>query len=77
MPGALQQLFNSGRASIVSNMGPMLAPATKSELLSNSQLKPPQLFSHNDQQSLWQSGLMDTNNTSGWGWSNGRFVNGC
>jgi uncharacterized protein (DUF1501 family) len=64
---ALQQLFNSGRASIVSNMGPMLAPATKSELLSNSQLKPPQLFSHNDQQSLWQSGLMDTNNTSGWG----------
>lgn len=64
---ALQQLFNSGRASIVSNMGPMLAPATKSELLSNSQLKPPQLFSHNDQQSLWQSALMDTNNTSGWG----------
>lgn len=64
---ALQQLFNTGRASIVSNMGPMLAPATKSELLSNSQLKPPQLFSHNDQQSLWQSGLMDTNNTSGWG----------
>lgn len=64
---ALQQLFNSGRASIVSNIGPMIAPATKTELQNNRQLTPPQLFSHNDQQSLWQSALMDTNNTSGWG----------
>jgi len=65
--GALQTLFNNGRASIVSNMGPMVAPATKQELNNNTSVQPPQLFSHNDQQALWQSGLLDTNNTSGWG----------
>lgn len=64
---ALGELFNNGRASIVSNMGPMIAPATKTQLLNNTQLQPPQLFSHNDQQALWQSGLADTNIASGWG----------
>ena len=64
---ALADLFNRGRASVVSNMGPMIAPATKSELLNNTRLQPPQLFSHNDQQTLWQSGLADTNIVSGWG----------
>lgn len=64
---ALASLFNNGRASMVTNIGPMLAPATKTELLSNDALQPPQLFSHNDQQALWQNGVMDTGTTSGWG----------
>lgn len=64
---ALGELFNNGRASIVSNMGPMIAPASKSDLLNNTRLQPPQLFSHNDQQTLWQSGLADTNIALGWG----------
>ena len=61
---ALASLFNNGRASMVTNIGPMLAPATKTELLSNDALQPPQLFSHNDQQALWQNGVMDTGTTS-------------
>lgn len=64
---ALAGLFNNGRASFVTNIGPMLAPATKTELLNNDALQPPQLFSHNDQQALWQNGVMDTGTTSGWG----------
>jgi len=64
---ALAELFNSGQASILSNIGPMVAPATKIELLTNDSLLPPQLFSHNDQQALWQNGAMDTSMPSGWG----------
>ncbi|MCP3429418.1 DUF1501 domain-containing protein [Opacimonas viscosa] len=63
----LAELFNTGQASVISNIGPMVAPAQKSELLANDALLPPQLFSHNDQQALWQNGVMDTGTTSGWG----------
>ncbi|WP_395338335.1 DUF1501 domain-containing protein [Ningiella sp. W23] len=64
---AFADLFNQGRASIVSNMGPMREPATRQMLINNENLAPPQLFSHNDQQSLWQNALMDTKAPSGWG----------
>lgn len=64
---AFADLFNQGRASIISNIGPMRSPATRDMLLNDKRLSPPQLFSHNDQQSLWQNGLMDTKAGSGWG----------
>lgn len=53
--GALKSLFDSGRAAIVANVGPLIAPTTKTQYQARSVPLPPKLFSHNDQQSLWQS----------------------
>ena len=54
MPG-LQELFNAGRAAIVANVGPLVAPTTLGSTESFSVPLPPQLFSHNDQQDQWHS----------------------
>jgi uncharacterized protein (DUF1501 family) len=65
MPG-LRELFNAGRAAIVANVGPLVAPTTLEQYQSLSVPLPPQLFSHNDQQDQWHS-LKGTDVTkSGW-----------
>lgn len=53
--GPLKTLFDAGRAAIVANVGPLLAPMSKAQYTSNSVPRPPKLFSHNDQQSTWQA----------------------
>ncbi|MCS6947361.1 MAG: DUF1501 domain-containing protein, partial [Steroidobacteraceae bacterium] len=62
----LQTLFQSGRAAIVANVGPLVQPATKAEIAARSVPLPPQLFSHNDQQDQWQSLRGLANFTTGW-----------
>lgn len=64
---ALHTLFQQNQLSVVANIGPMVQPATKEVLLANEAYLPPQLFSHNDQQSLWQSSTLDTATAYGWG----------
>ena len=57
MPG-LAGLFDSGRAGVLLNVGPLIRPTTKREYWSNDRDRyplPPQLMSHNDQQSVWQA----------------------
>ncbi|MEL6862192.1 MAG: DUF1501 domain-containing protein [Pseudomonadota bacterium] len=51
----MKALFDQGRAAIVSNVGPLIEPVTRSTFESGAARLPPQLFSHNDQQSVWQS----------------------
>jgi uncharacterized protein (DUF1501 family) len=53
--GPLKTLFDAGRAAVVANVGPLLAPMTLAQYKAGTVPKPPKLFSHNDQQSLWQS----------------------
>ncbi|MBC7498912.1 MAG: DUF1501 domain-containing protein [Herminiimonas sp.] len=53
--GPLKDLFDSGRAAIVANVGPLIVPTTKAQYKAGSVPLPPKLFSHNDQQSLWQA----------------------
>lgn len=53
--GDLRDLFANGQAAVVSNVGPLIAPMTKSEYQSGAVPRPPKLFSHNDQQSVWQA----------------------
>ena len=66
-----QALFTQGRLAIMANAGPLIAPLTKAEYQANSSAKPrpPKLFSHNDQQSVWQA-LAPEGARVGWG---GRF----
>ncbi|MFL6193554.1 MAG: DUF1501 domain-containing protein [Thermoanaerobaculia bacterium] len=66
LPG-VQSLFNSGRAALVGNVGPLVAPLTREEYLSHSVAVPPQLFSHSDQTVHWQTSLPDQPARTGWG----------
>lgn len=54
----LRGLFNGGQAAVQLNVGPLIVPLTKLEYQGNNRTSfplPPKLFSHNDQQSVWQS----------------------
>ena len=62
----LLPLFNSGRLGVMLNVGTLVQPTTKAQYLAKSVPLPPKLFSHNDQQSVWQSSSPE-GATSGWG----------
>jgi hypothetical protein len=65
----LANLFNTGKAAIQLNVGPLVAPLTRAQYNSNDRSRyplPPKLFSHNDQQSIWQSSSPE-GSTIGWG----------
>jgi uncharacterized protein (DUF1501 family) len=51
----VQNLFNAGRAAIVSNVGTLVAPTTKSQIQANSVPLPDSLYSHFDQTAAWQA----------------------
>ena len=51
----VQNLFNAGRAAIVSNVGTLVAPVTKSQIQANSVPLPDSLYSHFDQTAAWQA----------------------
>jgi uncharacterized protein (DUF1501 family) len=53
--GGLRDLFANGRAAIVANVGPLIVPTTLAQYRAQSVPLPPKLFSHNDQQSVWQA----------------------
>jgi uncharacterized protein (DUF1501 family) len=62
----VQQLFQTGKAAVVTNIGPLLAPTTKAAYAAGSANLPPQLFSHNDQQDQWHSLRGRTVSKTGW-----------
>ncbi|HRK38329.1 MAG TPA: DUF1501 domain-containing protein [Burkholderiaceae bacterium] len=62
----LKSLFDAGRMGVVLNVGPLVVPTTLAQYYAKSVPLPPKLFSHNDQQSIWQSSLAE-GSTSGWG----------
>ena len=62
----VQQLFESGSASFVANVGPLIEPTTKDQFFNQSVTLPPQLFSHNDQQDQWLSLKGRATTKTGW-----------
>lgn len=62
----LLPLFNSGNLAPVLNVGTLIQPTTKAQYQARSVPLPPKLFSHNDQQSFFQSSATE-GATSGWG----------
>jgi uncharacterized protein (DUF1501 family) len=67
--GGVQTLFNAGRAAIVANTGTLIAPATKTQINSNSVPLPDSLFSHFDQTAAWQAiaSNLGSGERVGWG----------
>src|SRR5271169_3984060 len=51
----VQNLFNAGRAAIVTNTGTLIAPTTKAQIQANSVPLPASLYSHFDQTAAWQA----------------------
>lgn len=62
----LMPLFDQGRLAVLLNVGTLVQPTTKAQYTAASVPLPPKLFSHNDQQSVWQSSQPE-GSTSGWG----------
>lgn len=62
----LQTLWNSGKVSIVCNVGPLVEPLTRAGYLGGGQ-RPYQLFSHSDQIAQWQTAIADRIAQTGWG----------
>jgi uncharacterized protein (DUF1501 family) len=51
----LKTLFDAGRAAVIANVGTLVEPTTLAQYRAGSVTLPAKLFSHNDQQSEWQS----------------------
>jgi uncharacterized protein (DUF1501 family) len=65
----LRDLFNTGKAAVLLNTGPLVKPISKVQYQGSDRTNfpvPPKLFSHNDQQSIWQSSSPE-GSTVGWG----------
>ncbi len=62
----LLPLFDAGKLAVMLNVGTLVQPTSKTQYTKKSVLLPPKLFSHNDQQSVWQSSSPE-GATSGWG----------
>jgi len=62
----LLPIFNAGHLGVMLNVGTLVQPTTKAQYTAKSVPLPPKLFSHNDQQSVWQSSSPE-GATSGWG----------
>src|SRR5579862_7959791 len=63
----LQTLFGEGKLALLFNTGTLVYPITRAEYLAGTTAKPPQLFSHADQQTQWQTSVPDQPPTTGWG----------
>jgi len=63
----LDNLFGAQKLAVVANVGPLLAPMTRSDYLNNTVASPPNLFSHSDQQVHWQTSIPDAPPHTGWG----------
>jgi uncharacterized protein (DUF1501 family) len=64
--GKLKSLWDSGRLGVQLNVGTLIQPTTLAQYQAQNVPLPPKLFSHNDQQSVWQSSSPE-GATSGWG----------
>jgi uncharacterized protein (DUF1501 family) len=61
----LQSLFNQKKCAVVANVGNLIQPLTKAQYQSGG-VRPPQLFSHSDQTTAWQTSLPNQPPATGW-----------
>jgi uncharacterized protein (DUF1501 family) len=72
----LAGLFNAGKAAVQLNVGPLIKPINKLQYRGIDRINfplPPKLFSHNDQQSIWQT-FVTEGATVGWGGNMGDLM---
>jgi len=66
---SLQQLFGEDKLAVVFNAGTLVRPTTRAQYLGSSSrlYQPPQLFSHSDQVTQWETSIPDAPPVTGWG----------
>lgn len=62
----LRDLFNQQKLAVISNVGPLVEPLTKTTYQNGTGKKPLQLFSHSDQVGLFQTAIADVVSQTGW-----------
>lgn len=62
----MQTIFNQNKLAVQLNVGALFTPTTLAEYKNKSVPLPPRLFSHNDQQSIWQASKPE-GAIKGWG----------
>ena len=62
----LQPLYTQGNMAVICNAGTLVAPLTKAQYLAGTN-RPPNLFSHSDQQNQWQGMIPGVALKNGWG----------
>ena len=67
MPNMASMFNTSRKLAVVANTGVLVAPTTLAQYTNRSVPLPPQLFSHSDMQSHWQTMHADYPAISGWG----------
>jgi uncharacterized protein (DUF1501 family) len=63
----LAQLFYEGKLATLFNAGTLVFPMTRAQYQGGILQKPPQLFSHADQVTQWQTSIPDQPPLTGWG----------
>jgi uncharacterized protein (DUF1501 family) len=64
----LQTLFGEKKLAVIQNVGTLVRPTTKAQYTSGlAAYRPPQLFSHSDQVTQWQTSIPDQPPATGWG----------
>ena len=63
----LQTLFAEQKLAILFNTGTLVYPLTRAQYQSGALSRPPQLFSHADQVTQWQTSIPDRPPLTGWG----------
>ncbi|MQA18756.1 DUF1501 domain-containing protein [Rugamonas rivuli] len=63
----LKDLFDAGRVAVLANVGTLVQPLTLAQYKAGGAALPPRLFSHNDQQAMWQSSQTELTGGAGWG----------
>jgi uncharacterized protein (DUF1501 family) len=63
----LGNLFHSGKLAVLFNVGPLLYPTNRTQYQKKLVALPPQLFSHSDMVTHWQTSLPDQPPRTGWG----------
>ena len=63
----LRTLFGEGKLAMLFNTGTLMYPITSTQYKNRSVAVPPQLFSHSDQVTQWQTSILDQPALTGWG----------
>ena len=72
---SLANLYRTNKLAFVVNVGTLIKPIVMADYATSAN-RPPQLYSHSDQESLWHQGNSIGNRAIGWGGRCGDFVHG-
>ena len=62
----VRQLYGSGQAALIANVGPLVQPTTAAQVRAASAQLPDLLYAHDQQQQIWEAGGYKAGTSSSW-----------